>query len=81
MVNCLLNLNLILGLTLFVFCNVKGFRSGSGYSGTSCKKGLLLFTDLSHMLFVPCALFVSLFLFWFLLEFLVSQLRIDLWAD
>ena len=41
-----------------MFCSVEGLRSGSGYSGTSGKKGLLLFTDLSHALFVPCVLFV-----------------------
>ena len=41
-----------------MFCSVEGLRSGSGSSGTSGKKGLLLFTDLSHVQFVPCVLFV-----------------------
>ena len=44
-----------------MLCNVEGLGSGSWCSGTSGKKGsLLLFTDLSHALFVPCVLFVFL---------------------
>ena len=60
MVNFFSKSKLILGLflVLFVFCSVEGLRSGCGCSGTSGKKGLLLFTDLSHVLFVPCVLFV-----------------------
>ena len=60
MVNFSSKSKLILGLflVLFVFCSVDGLRSGSGCSGTSGKKGLLLFTDLSLALFVLCALFV-----------------------
>ena len=66
---------LILGLflLLFVFCNVEGLRSGSQCVEHLVRRDYYYYLLICHMccLYLVCCLF-SLFLFWFLSEFLVS---------